>query len=167
MKTLYSALTLTLAAEDAAEAAGRLTADGRRTCSTCQTWATPEHLTSDEHWRTIDTASRRVTDEQLAEVTCMVPVPDGVNGKCWRPLPCPDHALSLAEGLALAEVIDARDGVLRQQTRVRLTARRWATWSLPCVHCDSPTHARTHDDLPAHPSCAEVALALADREVTR
>jgi hypothetical protein len=166
MSELYSTLILTLVAEDADEDAGCLAADDRRTCHTCQTWATPEHVTSAEHRQTIDVASRRVTDAEMAEVACMATVPD--YGKCLWPLPCPDHALTLDEGLALAASIDARDGthaynVLRTQVKVRLSwpsaQRRWSIWDIPCQYCNGATHVLDQHGIPTHPACAEVVLA--------
>jgi hypothetical protein len=45
------ALADQLAADDAAEDAGLLAPDDRRTCHTCRAWATDEHLTSPAHLR--------------------------------------------------------------------------------------------------------------------
>lgn len=70
--------------------------------------------------------------------------------------------LTLAEGLALAEYIDTRDGVIRRQNRVRLSwsgTHRWVLWDLPCLTCGQDTHARDRAGLPIHPACAEAELA--------
>jgi hypothetical protein len=75
--------------------------------------------------------------------------------------------LTLAEGMALAACIDARDGtrpagVICRQQRVRLAwsgERRWSMWAAPCVHCAGVTHGRDDQGLPVHPGCVEAALA--------
>lgn len=74
--------------------------------------------------------------------------------------------LTLAEGLALSEHIDRRDGVVRPFRRVRLSwldgplpAWSWSTWAAPCQRCQLDTHARDRHGLPMHVACAEAALA--------
>lgn len=37
--------------------------------------------------------------------------------------------------------------------------QHWSDTPGPCRHCETPSHYRDSSDRPAHPSCAEVALA--------
>lgn len=77
--------------------------------------------------------------------------------------------LTLAEGLALAAYIDARDGtrpagvVCRQRQRVHLVwpagERRWSMWAAPCVLCGIDAHGRDAQGLPVHPGCEENRLS--------
>jgi hypothetical protein len=50
-----------LAAEDAAEAAGLLTADDRRTCHTCRAWATTGHVAGPAHQAELAAATATLT----------------------------------------------------------------------------------------------------------
>jgi hypothetical protein len=51
-KQISARLAKALADDDDAEDRG-MHADDRRTCHTCQTWATEAHLNSDAHWKAI------------------------------------------------------------------------------------------------------------------
>lgn len=73
--------------------------------------------------------------------------------------------LSLREGLALAEHLDARDGVVRTQYRVRV-ASHWSAWSMPCLTCGALTHSRDGHGLPVDPDCAATVLARQTVEQT-
>ena len=53
---LAHTLAAALADEDNRESAGLLSADDRRTCHTCRTWATDTHTASAAHWAAVDAA---------------------------------------------------------------------------------------------------------------
>jgi len=118
------ALTAAVVAEDDLEAAGLLAADDRRTCHICRVWINPGHTASTEHWAAIDAAAATVSWQELTEVACPVPVPDGVHGMCWRPRPCPDHD-NAHEGLVV--LADEQPAVDEDATaRLRRLDRRCA-----------------------------------------
>jgi hypothetical protein len=90
-------LAAAVVAEDDLEAAGLLAADDRRTCHTCQVWASPAHVASWAHWSAIDKAADTVTPEdvvtypELGEPVdgCSDPICRAVCGNC-RPWLWPD-----------------------------------------------------------------------------
>lgn len=74
-------LTILIAAEDQAEAAGQLDPDRRVTCHTCRTWATTTHINDPAHWRAIERAAQRsaawITVTNPDDPTDSMPIYDG------------------------------------------------------------------------------------------